>query len=115
MTPICIAKVAHAVNAAYCQSQGDMSQKPWEQAPEWQKTSAVNGVLFHLENPDAGPSHSHDSWMKEKIEAGWVYGTEKDEEKKTHPCIVPYAELPPQQQAKDYIFRAVVHAPANLD
>ena len=96
-------------------ARGDTSQKPWDEAPEWQKTSAVNGVLFHLENPDAGPSHSHDSWMKEKIEAGWVYGTEKDEEKKTHPCIVPYAELPPQQQAKDYIFRAVVHALANLD
>ena len=110
-----IAKVAHEVNAAYCASQGDTSQKPWDEAPEWQKTSAINGVLFHLENPDAGPSHSHDSWMKEKIEAGWAYGPEKDEEKKTHPCIVPYAELPAQQQAKDYIFRAVVVALADLN
>ena len=35
-----IAKVAHEVNAAYCASQDDFSQKPWDEAPEWQRTSA---------------------------------------------------------------------------
>lgn len=105
-----IARVAHEVNAAYCRSIGDTSQPSWDEAPEWQRASAGAGVQFHLDNPDAGPTGSHESWLKEKTEAGWKYGPVKDPEKKEHPCFVPYAELPREQQAKDFLFTAVVHA-----
>jgi hypothetical protein len=46
--------------------------------------------------------------MKEKVDLGWVYGEVKDAEKKTHPCILPYDELPLQQRTKDYLFKQVV-------
>ena len=105
-----IAKVAHEVNRAYCEALGDMSQLPWEQAPDWQRASAVLGVQFHLNNPEAGPEASHNSWLAEKLQGGWVYGPEKDAERKTHPCILPFGDLPVEQRAKDYLFRAVVHA-----
>lgn len=105
-----IAKVAHEANRAYCQTIGDSSQPAWEDAPEWQKTSAINGARFHLENPDAAPDHSHDCWLEEKRANGWKYGPVKDPEKKEHPCFVPFDELPPEQQLKDYIFTAVVRA-----
>jgi hypothetical protein len=45
-----IAKVAHEVNRAYCQAIGDNSQPTWEEAPGWQRDSAINGVLLHLSN-----------------------------------------------------------------
>jgi len=35
---------------------------------------------------------------------------EKNGNEKEHPCIVPFSELPKEQQAKDYLARAVVHA-----
>ena len=105
-----IAEVCHQVNKAYCESQGDFSQKEWRNAPYWQKESAINGVKLQRQNLAAGSAMSHESWMKEKIYAGWVYGEIKDPVKKTHPCIVPFNELPKSQQAKDYIFRAVVLA-----
>ncbi len=108
-----IAKVAHEINAAYCLSCDDDSQTSWEDAPDWQKLSAINGVKFHLENPDASASASHDAWLKEKIKSGWVYGVEKDQEKRTHPCIVPFEDLPQQQKAKDFLFRQVVHSLAS--
>lgn len=110
MTPEEIARVAHEINRAYCQALGDFSQQKWEDAPDWQKNSAINGVRFHIENPDAGPSHSHDEWLKEKTATGWKYGPVKDQEKKEHPCFVAYHMLPVEQKAKDYLFRAVVHA-----
>ena len=68
------------------------------------------GVVFHVENPDAGDSASHENWMKQKIEEGWVYGKEKDPEKRTHPCLVEFDQLPEVQQKKDALFRAIVHA-----
>lgn len=105
-----IARVAHEVNRAYCQALGDQSQPSWEAAPEWQRNSAINGVHFHLANPDAGPDHSHNEWLKEKREAGWKYGPVKNPEAKEHPCFVAYDELLTEQKAKDFLFRGVVHA-----
>lgn len=105
-----IARVAHEVNRAYCQSLGDMSQTTWEEAPEWQRSSAILGVQLHVTNPSAGPEASHESWMQQKISDGWTYGDVKDPELKQHPCMVPFEHLPREQQSKDWIFRAVVHA-----
>lgn len=104
-----IARVCHEVNKAYCEALGDMSQPKWEDAPQWQRESARMGVDLHLCG-DFGPEASHTSWMKQKIEDGWVFGPVKDAEKKEHPCIIPFDALPREQQAKDFIFRAVVHA-----
>lgn len=103
------ARAAHEVNRAYCQALGDHSQPAWADAPEWQKNSARMGAELHL-TQDAGPEASHQSWMKQKLDEGWVYGTEKDPEKKTHPCLVAFEDLPVAQQAKDFIFRATIHA-----
>jgi hypothetical protein len=107
-----IARVAHEANRAWCEANGDITQPFWNDAPEWQRSSAINGVIFHLENPNAGDSASHDSWMAEKVGGGWVYGAEKnpDATPPTHPCIVPFGQLPKMQQVKDSLFRAIVHA-----
>lgn len=108
-----IAKVCHEVNKAYCEALGDNSQLPWEDAPEWQKASAQMGVDLHSEG-EHGPQASHVSWMKQKLDDGWNYGPIKDAEKKEHPCLVSFSELPVEQQAKDYIFRAIVHSLSKL-
>jgi len=109
MKALIIAMVCHEVNRAYCEALGDTSQPPWDEAPEWQKNSALLGVNLHTHN-NVGPEASHESWMNQKLAEGWVYGEVKDSEAKTHPCIVPFDDLPKEQQAKDYIFRAVVHS-----
>lgn len=103
-----IAKVCHEVNRAYCLSMGDTSQLPWDEAPEWQRVSCIHGVAHHLEHPDTTPEGSHAVWLAEKVADGWTYGPIKDVEKKTHPCVVPYAQLSASDRAKDYIFRAIV-------
>ncbi len=102
------ASICHEVNKAYCESIGDNSQPFWADAPQWAKDSAMNGVRFHLENPYAGPSGSHENWLKDKEADGWKYGPVKDPEKKEHPCFVPYDQLPKEQQVKDALFVAVV-------
>ena len=102
-----IARVCHEANRSLCDGLGDISQVSWDEAPDWQRDSAVNGVRFNLENPDAPASASHDSWLAEKEATGWKYGPVKDAEKKEHPCFVPYSELPAEQRAKDYIFSAI--------
>lgn len=105
-----IAKVCHEANRAYCQALGDDSQLPWEEAPQWQRDSAIKGVEYHVANPDSKREDSHNSWLKEKTEQRWKYGPVKDPEKKEHPCFLPFADLPTEQKAKDHIFTAIVKA-----
>jgi len=110
MTTRQIAQVAHEINQAYCNSIGDNSQPSWDEAPEWQQSSAVNGVIFHLANPDASPSASHESWLKQKQDEGWKYGPVKNPDTKEHPCFVPYNELPVEQRSKNFLFKQIVHS-----
>lgn len=105
------ARAAYEANRAYCLAIGDASQFDWETAPEWQRSSVRMGVAGVLAGN--GPEQSHESWLAEKAATGWKYGPVKDPEKKEHPCFVPYAELPPEQQAKDHVFIGVVRAVAS--
>ncbi len=107
-----VARICHETNRAYCESIGDASQPKWEDAPAWQKSSAIKGVQFHVDQHASGvapsPSASHDSWLAEKTADGWKYGPVKNPETKEHPCFVPYDELPVEQRLKDYLFGGIV-------
>jgi hypothetical protein len=101
------ARAAHEVNRTYCLfALDDGSQKPWDQAEEWQRQSARDGVRHVLNG--ATPQEQHEAWKADKVRDGWVYGETKDPERKTHPCIVPYDQLPIGQRRKDDLYIATV-------
>ena len=102
------AHAAHEVNRAYCRSLGDNTQEPWDVAPDWQRASARDGVIFVANNPSVGPEASHENWSKQKVADGWKYGPIKDPSKKEHNCLVPFSDLPLEQQIKDSLFTNVV-------
>ena len=104
------AKAAHEANRVLCLALGDTSQPKWEDAPEWQQSSATNGVKMILDNPATTPEQSHEGWLAEKTATGWKYGPVKNPETKEHPCFVPYGELPENQRLKDEMFGLVVRA-----
>lgn len=105
------ARAAHEANRAYCMALGDTSQPSWDTAPDWQKSSALNGVAGALGGNT--PEQSHEGWVAEKLASGWKFGPVKDPSKKEHPCMVSYADLPASQRAKDGIFLTVVCAVAH--
>jgi hypothetical protein len=43
----------------------------------------------------------HRRWMAERILSGWRYGNPRDDAKKLHPSISPYAELSEPEKQKD--------------
>lgn len=110
MTKESIAQVCHEMNKAICESAGDNSQKSWEQAEQWQKESAIKGVEFAIDNPNAPASAQHDAWSEDKIKNGWKFGEVKDADAKTHPCLVPFEDLPFEQRVKDVAFKQVVNS-----
>lgn len=109
-----IAKVCHEANKAYCEAIGDNSQLPWDKAEQWQRNSAIAGVKFKLDHPEAKNSAQHDAWVKDKLIDGWKYGPVKNSSKKEHPCIGPYEQLPEEQKGKDALFVNIVEALKSL-
>lgn len=105
-----IARICHEVNRVYCKSLGDDSQLPWDEAPDWQRASCIQGVAFVLADARHTPEHSHVNWLAHKDAEGWTYGPVKDPEKKEHPCFVSYNKLPAAQQLKDAFFHGVCRA-----
>lgn len=53
-------------------------------------------------------AHIHDVWAARRIDEGWRYGPRRDDERKTHPGLVPYSELP--ESEKDYDRRTALGA-----
>lgn len=43
----------------------------------------------------------HEVWAQSRIDQGWTYGEERNDTIKTHPCLVPYEELPEIEKAYD--------------
>jgi hypothetical protein len=104
-----IARVCHEANRALQFVDRDPAlSPPWDEAPDWQLESAIEGVA--KARAGATAEQLHDAWCAKKRDEGWVYGDVKDAEAKTHPCLVPYDQLPPEQKAKDALFRAIVQA-----
>ncbi len=101
------ARICHEANAVLQQAGGEPVSPAWHELDEETRMSAISGVHFAWDNPFLSPANQHEEWCRFKAQHGWTHGETKDAEAKTHPCLVPYNELPVIQQAKDGVFRAV--------
>jgi ryanodine receptor 2 len=43
----------------------------------------------------------HEVWAETRIKQGWKYGEQRNDELKTHPCLVSYEELPEEEKEYD--------------
>ena len=53
-----------------------------------------------LELSELIAKNTHEVWSAGRIRDGWSYGEARDDEKMTHPCLVPYEEL--SESEKEY-------------
>ncbi len=94
-------KVAHAANQAYKKVLGEsccmVSKIPDEI------------IIAHLSGKVHGRLESHYMWMEDMEKKGWTYGKVRDEKLKTHPNMLPYAEMNELQKKKDEIFIAAMN------
>ena len=77
----------------------------WDDRDEAFKTQFVKVISRQCSGDKFSSAEAvHDSWWREYERMGWVYGTDRDQEKKTHPDMVPFNELPKDERDKDEIF-----------
>ena len=45
--------------------------------------------------------NAHELWAAQRFKDGWTYGPKRDDASKTHPCLVPYPDLPESEREYD--------------
>ena len=71
--------------------------------PKPTNTSSIKLPAELLELTEQIAENVHENWAASRIAEGWVYGENRDDEKKTTPCLVPYSELPDSEKEYDRI------------
>ena len=80
----------------------------WQEREEPFKTQFRKVIARQCgEQRSRSPEELHGSWMQAYFEMGWVYASEYSREKKTHPDLVPYADLGQLERDKDAVFVAL--------
>ena len=106
-----IARAAHNALVTYCKLAGDYTIKEWEDAKDWQREDTIRMVRSTLQGGHS-PEQEHGRWFKGKVDKGYVYGPEKnDDESKgplTNPNLLPYRDLPLYSRMKDNLLIIVV-------
>lgn len=112
---VAAARAAHeAIRTLQIENNEPNVASPWVTVGKDIRDSCYIGIDRVIENPDITNEELHNSWIVTKTEQGWKYGEVRSEEAKTHPCMVPYSDLPPFQRLKDAMFRNVVKAVLDL-
>lgn len=45
--------------------------------------------------------NAHEIWAQGRVREGWTLGESRDDAAKTHPCLVPYTQLPESEKEFD--------------
>ncbi len=72
--------------------------KEYVPAPADTEAVAIPAALLPLVEEMA--KNVHEVWARNRMDEGWTYGLERNDALKTHPCLVPYEQLP--ENEKDY-------------
>lgn len=99
--------MAHEANCGLQMILNDPMPSPhWLSFDQETRQSAISGVEKAISGRT--PEELHEEWVRWKTDHGWRYGPQKDTYQKTHPCMVPYHELPDDEKIKDKLFTAIV-------
>lgn len=82
--------------------------EPWLAREEPFRAQFID-VIEMMCGPDrkTSPEELHEDWVKAYEVMGWRYGPIRDTVEKTHPDMVPYADLEKREQDKDSVFVAL--------
>jgi hypothetical protein len=45
--------------------------------------------------------YAHDNWARQRLAEGWRFGRRRSDRKRTHPLLIPYADLSYEEQQTD--------------
>ena len=100
--------VYNAARLAAIAAQAPIIPVEWTMREEAFRRQFLNVIERQCgEHRSASPEELHGSWMQSYLTMGWTYGEIYDRENRTHPDLVPYAQLGQLERDKDAVFVAL--------
>ena len=65
------------------------------------KTSEAELRKIFADNMEMLAEAEHDGWMEQKYRDGWIFGKPRDDDKRIHHALIPYADLSETDKGKD--------------
>lgn len=103
-----LARCAHGVLMQYSLAYGQQL-KQWDEMCEKDQKHLVGRIAHFMTYPEAEASAPHEAWRMRILLSGWSYGSEFNADRKTRPDLCYFSQLPPEQQACDFIIKGLVH------
>ena len=100
--------VYEAARLAAIAAHAPIIPAPWAEREEPFRLQFLN-VIDRQCGPDRSdsPEELHEDWVRAYLKMGWKLGATYDPTTKTHPDMVPYADLGQLEQDKDAVFVAL--------
>jgi len=107
-----IAKTIHYGLLQYCETlKMNISGEYWDECTHWyKKTLMWNVDQVITGSPSMSPERTHENWMTEQLVDGWKYAATYNEEKKEHPFMLPYRQLPDEGKGYVLLFLSMAKA-----
>lgn len=105
ISPETLAAMIHGVTSRIARPDGTVP-KSWEGISQDSRDMAVRAVESIMAGDPLTAEAGHELWMRLKIEAGWTCGPFCFENR-THPCIMPFDDLPISEKLKDQTWAAL--------
>ncbi len=109
-----ICKLCHDANNELMVANGETPCGDWDTLDDHLKQMTRDSVSVIIDNPSITAEDIHNTWMDNKRRDGWVYGATKDANKKTHPLMIPFADMNAIDKSKDQSFIDIVNSHRHL-
>ena len=88
-------------NVSYQLEQKQLSPLTKNYIPQPIDTTAIELPKELMNLAEQMAKNVHEVWAAGRMADGWTYGEVRDDVHKTHPCLVPYEELPESEKEYD--------------
>ena len=106
-----VARIIHSLVREYnflVYGENYPNSAKWKDLSEEFTISLKNAIINESNRPSISNQLSHSRWMRDRKNQGWKYSEVLDREKKLHPNLVPYKDLPNSEKFKDFLFKNLV-------
>lgn len=104
---MCLSQFCHDVLSQYGRAYGQ-ELKAWPDLTKIEQQHIVGRVAHFMTYPDADAGAPHEACRLRIQLNGWSYGRKFDAARKTRPDLCYFSQLPPEQQACDFIIKGIV-------
>jgi hypothetical protein len=108
------AQIAYKLDQAYQVAISGESRPNWHELKPEDRKNITDRAIYYLTDPNAVVSSLHERWAHTKYSEGWSYAPQFSEEKKHHPMLVSYADLPLSRRVGDTLFMQTIQTLSRL-